>query len=147
MKIKINERESYMIDLPNEVSLMELSEILTRLNHIQKIGMKENPFISPVSQVQKVFREKRPYTFNPEYTTKGIHKLDRETVIKLLKVYYSNMTIPEQEIYFKENTQFGRKGFSSVARKLMKEKKITPQDLGFETLPTMWELTRSRSDR
>lgn len=104
MKIKINEFESYEINLPpeNEINIQRFNELLYRLNQINKMVNKDpinvlsndSPVMNSKTEKKKEYKHeyiKKNYQLIKIERQKGrafLRTLTREQFLDLLKVYY-----------------------------------------------------------
>jgi hypothetical protein len=120
--IKINEEETYSFDLPQDITLVQLSSIVRRLNSISKLFDKE---ISPSSEeMVKVVdtnvdkKKERKYGMG--------RKIPREEVCQRIRFYYT-LPIEESKRYF---NKIGLKSPAVSINGYIHGHKITPQECG-----------------
>jgi len=125
MKIKINEKETYVIDLENDEELTgeQFLGLLERLNSIRKL-LERDFFIQIGNIKKKVYRKKGvARAFNRS----------REEALKVLKIHYHGSKEDKSilgEIY---NSEWGElsKGFSAMKKRW----DIAPDEVGLIAFP------------
>lgn len=121
MKIRINENETYEIQMKEEMTIQELEALLQRLNGLTKYVARdvfsEALRLSQVPLRQEMKTGKKPIT--------------RERVLEFLKAFYSkDVTREERKRLIEENDSLYNK------IKMYRERfNITPQEIGLKEFP------------
>lgn len=139
MKIKINQFEEYVINLPENLTQKEFLGLLLRLNQIGKIVEKEASGFNEDMQEIPVPRIKRKNRGSSEtITERTLLKENRAVFVELLSAYYTYENTPFWNVvkkYKLENLMQGKKAYmaSNFVIRLRDEiHKVTPQECGLQ---------------
>ena len=126
MKIKINEKETYEIDISDGkiVSMNEFDYLVDRLIRIRKVFSNE----VPINIVGKEIK-KRTWT---KHT-----KLPREKIVEAVKVYFSGLPKADIKLKIPEIVGYPYSMFSTRLFAYKKRHNLTPQEFGFTEWPTI----------
>lgn len=127
MKIKLSDKETYEIQLKDEITVQELNEILIKLNSLAKIFSKDI-----FSLVNKEIREKR------HYNTKRMNARTwcdtREKAVAVIKLHYSGNK--ENKLKFAQEVGESWNTIVKGMHGLKTRYDIKPQEVGLEHFPT-----------
>ena len=139
MKIKINEREIYLIDLPEEISPQEFLGIFDRLDIIRKL-LNKDVFLS-ISEKKEKKTEYTTFSKARKLSHKSCNKIfwnfiktNKENYIKFAKAYYSKDKQAWEKLLQEINLGKMRKetGASDNFRKLRTLFNVKPEDVGLK---------------
>jgi hypothetical protein len=120
MKIKLNDREFFIFELPNEINLMELTTLKIRFEKLLKVFGNEIENI-PLSDNKQTEQTQR-------YINKRIiKKVKKEEVINFFKSWY------DRDI--NKRSEFRRLNDKDYARMSSQKSKITPEEIGLKFFP------------
>lgn len=120
MKIEINERESYLIDIPEKVNIQELSVIADRFNRLQKLFGKD----IVMEAVREHGSSQKVKTYHSKYNW------TREKAVEALKIQYSKMSPEEKEKLIMEKFNIEAKKVREGSFYLKKKFNIQPNEVG-----------------
>ena len=135
MKIKINQSETYDIEIPEEVTMEQFIGLQQRFNHISKVLCKDTFGALSTGKIPEVRGTRGPYKIR-----KTRHPLserpwckDRNEMIKIIKIlYYSNKQAKEEYAKSINRTWLDiSKSVSSYRRKW----NIGPEEVGLIRFP------------
>jgi len=149
MKIRINENETYQIEMPEEIDGQSLIGIVDRLSKILKIISKETDFSIATLDISK--KQKKLSTAKqavPRETYKELNekiKNDKEFSRQLLTDYYANkVRYKEQIIKFASSAT--NSTFADVRRKILAAHHFGPNEIGLEKYPKKGESFKFLTD-
>lgn len=137
MKIKINELETYEIDLPTECDLSKFNFIVERFMRIQKsfgrdiLTQTADETSISSTHVRKPYR-KSGMKFN----------WTREEYVELMKIYYSPISKAEKIERLAQKGITDYKTFSACCWSQRKKYGIRPEEVGLYKYPTAAEATK-----
>jgi len=129
MKIKINDKETYCIDLEfDELSAQEFCELLERLNNIRRLLGKD--LFAQMNQIQ---RTSRPRSYNITGTSRKFNE-DRNEAIRVLRIHYHGSRQDKEKLAKEYNRLWDViiKGLPYCKAKW----KILPAEVGLKAFPT-----------
>ncbi|HEY5631646.1 MAG TPA: hypothetical protein VIR31_05925 [Nitrososphaeraceae archaeon] len=124
MKIRVNNEETYEINVPEELPLQQIDLMIDRLSKIRKLFANEFGFVKQAESMidstlkTPVIRHKRK-------------KLSREEAVEVLKVFYSDIPMDEKKKKVCEMT--GNENYARVSTHmwdLRKKHNVQPQEVG-----------------
>lgn len=131
MKIKINQYESYLIELPTEINIAELSVIIERLYRLVKINKTELD-VKQEDKPAKDYSKRKP--------NRTFHRITKELVIELAKVYYNfNRSRTERADELMKKYNYTIKAVQSGLWKWKTQFNIKPEDVGLKEFPAMYK--------
>jgi len=129
MKINISDSESYSIDLPNEITLAQLSDVSYKLNSLNKLFGK-GLVLDSIKETKK-FIVRKPRTQSKYAISFRKSVTDRHFVLELLKIYYSSMTTDEKRQLIEQKLQdMPYKHFSAKVWGIRERFDIKPEEVG-----------------
>lgn len=145
MKIKINETESYDVELGQEITLVELNGLVTRLTKIQKVF--SDPLALPRKYKKKSEKSETPnrdyiQLEQPRILQKGKNqKITRTEALKAAKVFYLHdyKPIERREKMMQAVPGLNVDSIISGMRAFCKHKGITAADIGIRKFPRLTE--------
>lgn len=140
MKIKINEKESYEIQLNQQsVSIKELSEIISKLTKIKQLAETSNIEEKIKQAVKETFKplEKKSHHKKVNPNLQGgrpttIYMLNRNVAVKVFKLHLLG-TIQEQKKYA-SNIGFDWYRLTNAMHQMKEKWNITAEELGVPSL-------------
>lgn len=141
MKIKINEYETYEINLPDEINASRFLEVVSRLNHLTKLISKESAedIIKEniIHRIRKPRQPRLPYRVHKE-ELKTLRN-NRDMVVKIFKAYYSQ----NKEDFMRVIKELGMDNYITERQKManahfagLKEfHNIKPEEVGLKAYP------------
>lgn len=134
MKIQINERESYHIELQEEIKGSEFFELLNRLQHLAKLIGKD--FISQVKSIDDSIPVKR---IKVKYSKQNTHKYPmtpegRIDAVELMRKYYT-LEVNELKSIYNLHGYPNRNEFSKYINYLKQKFKIISSEIGLVRYP------------
>lgn len=133
MKIKINSREAYEIQLPETIGKDELISITERFEKLIKFLGKDELMASVPEENKK--EKKIKYPSGRKKPHKREWARNRNMVIKLLKIHYFG-TKGDKEIISKNLKANWSDNIMRSLTNLTKKWKIQPKEVGLKKFPT-----------
>lgn len=133
MKIKVNDKESYSIELEEEINLNQLNFIIDRLIRLKKLFSDENPMSivkNAVGTTPFVTRTRNKTIWS---------SWDRETSRTALTIYHQSIPLAYRKEKLLKLGVTDYADFSSSVHGIRKKYNFTPQELGIERFPVKGE--------
>jgi len=121
MKIKINEQESYFVELPEDISLEHLSAINDRFSKLLRMFAKDFP---SETEPENFKSNKQSVILNPKFM-----KMKRQEVLEFIKIYYGNYKTSEKKKLLYEKGVMNYPSFSSYCFKLIKNFNFSEEEI------------------
>lgn len=130
LNIKLNEAESYTIEVPDEITKKELSYLADRFYFILKMINKD---VLMADDSQTISSEKAPRIRRHNFD-KSILR-DREKVVEIWKAYYSEDIDYRQKVFAKYNIPDKKYVVHGSLWVWKKKHNITAQECGLKYFP------------